>query len=312
MNSGATQLDDLRSLTARNGFVTCRAELLDQGFAETRIRSWLVSGRLNQLFRGVYSYGRDIETREAALRAAILFAGPGSVLTGLSACEVWTMVSPRHTVPRLIEVATGTAKATKYRGKSPALSQTELSVVRRPFGPEDIRIVDGLTVARPALALADFAVGASRRSVRFAFLEGCRLNRFDQREVIRCNSYMRGRRGAKRVRPLLGLWVPELRRIKSVFEGDVLLDWLERGYPAPEVNVKVHGREVDLYFRRHRYAVELDGGAFHSDPAQKAIDAEKQRHLEALGETVRRISFKEYEKSRNQILDQLAAELGFA
>lgn len=312
MRVATSKVEELKRFTARTEFVASRTALLDNGFAETGIQSWLASGRLNPLFQGVYSYGRDIETRAAAFRAALLVAGPGSVLTGLSACEIWGMVDPRGRIPGMIEVASSTGQTRRHSGKSPTLSQTTVLVVQRQYGPEETRVMNGLEVVRPALALADFAVNAPARPVRFAFLEGCRLKHFDQREVIDCNRHLRGRRGAKRVRPLLGLWVPELRRIKSVFEGDVLLDWVERDHPLPEVNVKVHGREVDFYFRKQRYALELDGGAFHSDPAQKRIDADKQRYLEARGETVRRLTYNEYEADRVGILRQIAADLGYA
>lgn len=310
MGGPANKIEELKRFTARTSFVASRTDLLNSGFTGTEIHSWLISGRLSQLFRGVYSYGRDIETREAALRAAILVAGTGSVLTGLSACEIWGMVQPRGKIPSLIEVATNTGNTRIHTGKSPALSRTIVSVAQRQYGSEETRIVNGLELLRPALALMDFAVNAQERRVRFAFLEGCRLGHFDQREVIVCNRHLRGRRGARRVRPMLRLWVPELRRIKSVFEGDVLLDLVERRHPLPQVNVKVHGREVDLYFPKQRYALELDGGAFHSDPAQKRLDAEKQCYLEARGETVRRVTYKEYEANRAGILDQIAKDLG--
>lgn len=57
-----------------------------------------------------------------------------------------------------------------------------------------------------------------------------------------------GRRGARKLRPLLGLWRPELNRIRSVYEGLFLLAWIDRGYHLPLINEKIGGKEVDCYW----------------------------------------------------------------
>src|SRR5699024_7826144 len=108
------------------------------------------------------------------------------------------------------------------------------------------------------------------------------------------------------LRPYLGLWVPELRRIRSVFEGWFLLVWIERGYPMPEVNVRVFGYEVDFYWPEQRSLLELDGAAFHSDPARQALDREKQLHLEANGLDVRRLGYKAFEADPTGEVDRVA------
>lgn len=297
---------------ARRSFVAGRAELINQGFRPGRIDSWLTSGRMHRLFHGVYSYGRDIESREAAFRAALLAAGPGSALTGPSACEVWGIITPRTRIPRLIEVATGCRKATTHAGLSPALSRTRVRVVRRRLEPGDIRKVNGTDVLRPGLALIDFAVNASDRDVRFAFLEASRLGHLDRREVAFCFRRMVGRRGAKKLRRCLALWVPELRRVRSLFEGRVWLAWIERGLPLPKINARVFGYEVDAYWPEQRLVLELDGDAFHSDRAQKSIDRDKQRDLESNGLVVLRTTSGAFDRNPDAELDRIAARLNAA
>jgi len=92
ISSSAGQLRSLYRFMAPRRFVAARAELVDAGFSPSRIDCWLRSGRLVKVARGVYSYGRDVENREAAWRAALAAVGPGSVLAGRSACEAWEMV----------------------------------------------------------------------------------------------------------------------------------------------------------------------------------------------------------------------------
>ncbi len=103
--------------------------------------------------------------------------------------------------------------------------------------------------------------------------------------------------------------MPKLERIKSVFEGLILLGLVERRLPLPEVNVKVGGYEVDFYWPDDRLVLEADGEAFHSDPAQRAIDAAKQRDLERQGLTVLRATFKQFERDPHAVLDEVASRV---
>ena len=131
-----------------------------------------------------------------------------------------------------------------------------IKVVRRDLSPHEVTTIDGLATAIPTLALIDLAVKAPGWEVRSAFLEACRLDLFGREEVDDCFRRASYRRGAKRLKPLLALWVPSLNRVKSVFEGDVLLRLLARRRFEPEVNVKVFGREVDLYWRPAKFGLE--------------------------------------------------------
>ncbi|HMY26973.1 MAG TPA: DUF559 domain-containing protein [Solirubrobacterales bacterium] len=112
------------------------------------------------------------------------------------------------------------------------------------------------------------------------------------------------------MRPLLGLWVPELNRIKSVLEGLFLLSWVPRRWKLPEVNVKIFGREVDFLWRKEGLVLELDGDAFHTDPIARQRDLEKTRFLESKGLTVIRITWKEFMEDPDGVVERIARELG--
>lgn len=307
--SSEDQHAKLRELMARSRFVASRRELLAHGFSDVRIRSWKASGRLIRLFHGVYSYGRDIETRESAWRAALLAAGPGSALTGRSALEALGAVRLRPRIPDAIEVATEADRAGERRGLSPALRRTRVKVVRRGFEAGDVRRRDGLELTRPPWALIDFAVTASERELRFAFLELCRLRLFGERDVAYGFRRVTGRRGARKLKPLLGLWVPELKRVRSVLEGSFLLAWSERALPVPAVNEKAFGYEVDCLWRERGLALELDGDAFHTDPIARRRDLAKTRHLESKGLRVIRVTWREFMADPDETVDRVAREL---
>jgi hypothetical protein len=287
--------------------VAGRRELLLHGFDESRIAGWLRSGRLVQVLKGVYSLGRDIDTRNAAMRAALVAAGNGSVITGRSACEEWGIVaSPSDQIPSLIQVAVTSGRRRTLHGASPALRNTRIKIVRRDFEPGEYRARTNLSLVAPPLALIDFAADASEREVRFAFLEACRLRYFGRSDVDYCHGRLVGRRGAVKVRPLLALWVPELGRIRSVLEGRFLLDWVPQKLPMPMVNVKVHGWEVDLYWPDVGLVVELDGGAFHNGPISRARDRAKTSSLEGKELTVQRITWADYDANPAAIIGSIA------
>lgn len=293
-------------------FVAGREELVRAGFGASRVDNLIRSGRLIGVLRSVYSYGRDIETRPAAFRAALLAAGEGSVLIGESSCESWQMIQPRPGLPLRIHVGSPVGQARILRGLSPALRDTRVKVVLRKFERDDICERDGLAAANPILALTELALTASDSGVRFAFLEGCRLKLVTGQTIEDCYPKLEGRRGAKKLRPYLALWAPELLRIRSVLEGWFILVWVNRGLPMPQVNVRVFGREVDLYWPELDLVLELDGDSFHSDPAQKRIDAEKQRYLEARGLTVRRLTSGQFAADPEGVVTQFARRHGFS
>lgn len=309
-NQPTGDLRDLYRYMAARDFVASRAELLERGFGRHRLTSWRKSGRLIKNFRGIYSYGRDIQTRREALRASLLVAGSEAVLTGRVALETWGAVKPQSEIPRLIEVATTVDRAGHHSGDSPALRNTTVRVLRRNFEVEDVRRRDGLAVLRATLALIDFAATASETEVRFAFLELCRLRLFNRQELELCVRRATGKRGVAKLKPLFGLWVPELQRIRSVLEGLFVLAWVERGLKMPEVNEKIFGREVDMLWREEKVIVELDGEAFHSDPVARSRDLEKQRFLESKGFRVIRVTWKEFMADPAGAIERIARELG--
>lgn len=308
-----SSLDQLRLLygfMAGREFVASRYELIDAGFSPSRIKNWVRSGRLITVARSVYSFGRDVQTREAVNRVALLLAGPGSALIGRTACEAHGIVRTWSAVPALVEVGSPVGQARSFDGLSPALRQTKFKVVSREFEQGDLGLRGGLSIAKAPLALVEFARDAPDRAVRFAFLDACRLELFNEPDLEYCYSRLFHRRGAARLRPCLELWVPELGRTKSVFEGWFLLVWRKRGYPIPLVNERVFGCEVDFFSPDHVFALELDGDAFHSDPAQKQIDFQKQRHLETNGVEVWRLTFREFNRDPIGEVDRIARHLG--
>lgn len=279
---------------SRRDFVASREELVAVGFSRSQIKNWVRGGRLITVLKSVYSYGRDVESVQALRRAALLASGRDSALTARSACEAWGLTKSFSDYPRLIQTGSPKGQTREYSCLSPLTRGSKVHVSKRTFTSGDLTTHGGLTLVRPALALLDIAAYCSDRDVRFAFLEACRLKLFTEIDLSYCGSRFQRRRGAGRIRPLLALWIPELERIRSVLEGWFLLEWVAHRYPVPRVNEKLLGFEVDFYWPEYGLALEVDGDAFHGDPAQKRIDHEKTRFLESRVIVVIRISYREF------------------
>jgi hypothetical protein len=279
------------------------------GCTARSIDSWLESARLIPLFRGVYAYGRDIETAEAAWRAALLATGPDSVLAGRSACELWGLVRRREGVPARIHVASTTRKAALHAGRSAALARTRVRVVRRRLGSLDVCRRDELAAMTAPMAIIDYAAEADPVSVKFAFLEACRLRRFGKADLDRCFRGIEGRRGASKVRPLLQLWVPELSRTRSVLEGLFLLAWVAADTRMPRINRRVCGFEVDCFWPEQGLVVELDGRDYHADPLARMRDAAKERVLRREGLQVARFGYEQVRSQPDRVVQEVASLL---
>ncbi len=76
--------------------------------------------------------------------------------------------------------------------------------------------------------------------------------------------------------------------------------------PRPEVNVVIHGFEVDFAWREQRVAVEVDSGRWHGNPAALERDHRKNMALRSHGWTVLRYTWKQIVHDRDAVVAELA------
>ncbi len=94
--------------------------------------------------------------------------------------------------------------------------------------------------------------------------------------------------------------------------------WLERrflelvresGLPRPSANVFVAGFELDMYWERERFAVELDGYEFHSDRTHFERDRRRQTELKLAGIEMVRFTARRVTTAPTELMGQLSALL---
>lgn len=252
-----------------------RRQLLAIGFSEARIRSWIRTGRLHRRYPGVYAVGRPDLSAEGRLAAALLLAGRGAALAGVTA--LWWL-QLLHRRPDRIHV-----DAPGHRS-----SQQDV-VIRHPVEVRRVshRRLPVVVLPRALLAATDHLGHNSLRLV-LARAEFHRLLSLPALEA----TLAAGPRGAVGLRAAMDAHLPQLARCANGFERDFVLLCERYGLPLPEPNARIGRFRPDMLWRGAKLVVELDGEDAHSTAAQIAADELRQRELERSGYTVIRLSWK--------------------
>ena len=142
------------------------------GLSRTTISRWVDEGRLYRKYRGVYAYGHPHLAREGRWMAAVLAAGDGAALAGMSVAFVWELT--RHE-PREIEVL-----APKRR-QVPGVRVREC----RNLDPRDVTVWNGIPVTTVARMLVDLTDDQPADVAREPDPRGCLPRPFQPRSDAR-------------------------------------------------------------------------------------------------------------------------------
>lgn len=274
-------------LASRQFGAVARRQLLAMGNPSSRIAHWLEVSRLHRVLPGVYAWGRADLSEKGLLAARLLYAGPGSALTGVTALW-WLGLLGRQ--PQRTDIA-----APGRTSSRPGLRITHPAVVER----SDFR---GLPVVPLPSALLSAARELGRDTLRLVLARAEFQHLLDLREV---HAAIAGRRGAAAVRAALDDHLPQLARCESALEREFVLLCERFGLTLPEPNARIGRYRPDMLWQEARLIVELDGRAAHGTAAQRASDRRRQEHLESLGFLVIRLSWADVVNDGERTADRL-------
>ena len=264
------------------------AQIKALGVDDAAVSGWLNQGYLHRVLPRVYAVGHPGSSTESDLAAALLYAGPGAMLSHATAAW-WLGLLDQQ--PRQIHVST----------PRQCRSQTGVTVHRRRAC--DRIWHEGLPVTTVSQTLRDLAAGGALRTVRRALAKADYAGTLDL-QAVRAQLGT-GRPGSATLRKALAEHEPSLARTKSGLEV-LFLEICERAkIPPPEVNVYVGGWEVDALWREQRIAVELDGYRNHRSPAQVRRDRRKELALRGIGYTPLRYSEEQLAQRRDEVIADL-------
>jgi very-short-patch-repair endonuclease len=262
----------------QTGVITL-GQLKECGLGPGAVQVRVAAGRLQRLWRGVYAFGHSELRLEGRLLGAVVACGPSAVLSIRSAADRWGILA---TARRAIDVTVAT------RGGRPRRPGIDLHCVRR-LDERDITRLDGIPITTVPRTLIDLCSAVPDRMIERALDQSYVLQLITPDSIEDALERAAGRRTA----PLRRLLAVERRAqtlTRSELEEAFLALCRRGGIPDPEVNVHLHGYEVDFLWRKQRRVVEVDGYACHSMRGAFERDRRKDVDLELAGFPVTRFT----------------------
>jgi hypothetical protein len=265
-------------VAARQHGVIDHEQLARVGITRWGVHRRVSAGWLHRRHVGVFAVGHTALTERGRFTAAVLAGGAGAVLSHRSAATLWGLMDV--TDPMDI-----TVPGRRRRGPAGVI------VHAGHLAAKDIARIDGILVTAIARTLLDLA-----EVVDVPTLVAC-IDRTGNRLRPGLMSSMlnehRGRRGLKPLRQALLITRPQDILTRSELERRALSLIAAADLPAPEVNVRVYGYEVDLLWRAQRLIVELDGRRWHDNPAARERDSRRDANLVCRGYGVMRLTWRQ-------------------
>jgi predicted transcriptional regulator of viral defense system len=268
------------------------SQLVGVGVSKQAVSKWVKRGYLHAKHPRVYAVGHDAPSVEADLAAALLYAGPGAMLSHGTAAWWFGLIDKP---PSAIHVSTP-RRCRSRRGVTVHQERDCQRVWHK-----------GLPVTSVAQTLLDFAATALLKRVRVALAnaEYHRLLHFDEVQ----GALGRGRPGSEKLRTALERHQPQLARTRSPTEVAFFELCESFGLPLPEVNARIAGWTVDFLWRREGVVVEVDPYGNHHTPAQVDRDRRKDLALRNIGLIVNRYSRSQVERAGRAIAADVTAAL---
>ncbi|HEY3894019.1 MAG TPA: DUF559 domain-containing protein [Pseudonocardiaceae bacterium] len=284
-------------LNGRDGVLTLD-EALRGGWTPRQVQHRVRTGEWCRLHPGVLLTSRYEPDQRVSTRAAVAWAGPGAVASGLTAAWWW----------QLREWAPGAAEVTVPRGRARRCPPGVI-LRRRDLDPVDLVVLRGLPVTALPLTVLDAAAALGRdsgpplvdrvlqRRVSFAELHAAYCRSIGRHgspwlgRILRCaadgacSQAERVLHGLMR-RARIGGWVANFRIVLAGVE-----HW------------------VDVAFVERRLALEIDGWAWHSDVTRFSHDRRRQNALVLAGWTVLRFTWHDLTARPEAVIAQITAAL---
>jgi hypothetical protein len=277
------------------------AQLLAIGTAQATIADWKRTGYLYPRLPGVYAVGSPARTDESDLWEAVLYAGPGAMLSHGTAAWWRGLIDfpvyPRHvSTPRRKRALPGIA----VHGRRSDLTRQrhkEMPVTSIAQTMYDLAAQGELKLLRKALANLDYANSLHAPAIR-----------------AMCGQ---GRSGSATLQWAIDHYEPLFAQTRSPFEDDYIWACEALDIPKPDrISVRVHGIPSDAVYYDAMLIVELDGVGNHHSPAQVYRDHCNDKKLRDEGWLVLRYTTKQLaqdpEGVRDEILRELAQRAGRA
>lgn len=279
----------ISAIASRRRNLIITEELLGLGMSRSAISRWVAAGRLFRIHTGVYAVGSSWLDDEGRRLAAVLAAGPGAVLAGLSALQAWNF--SRFRASR-IEIAVPKQRRRRIDGARIRRSSDLVS--------EHVCDMNGTPITSVALTIAELGVELTMEQV-CNVIHQARMRRLLELDDLRALlSTYRARPGHAVIVAALSAYDSGSAGTRSLLEDRFLTIARRVVHRLPLVNTHVRAGddsfEIDLPLVAYgNLCVEVDG-PLHDEPNQQAKDRARDTALRAAGYRVVRFHWRDIER----------------
>jgi very-short-patch-repair endonuclease len=278
----------------QHGVVSTR-QLDGLGYSPSSAAKAAKAGRLRRVHRGVYAVGHEPLTWEGRCLAAVLAARP-AVASHLSAAWLWGILRNR---PGTIHV---TAPASRRARRAFVVHCADLAA-------RDRTTREAIPVTSLARTQLDLAAMLSMHRLESVLERSEERRHFDLVALEDVLDRAGHHPGVGKLRRALAIY-----REDPAFERSKLERRFRRlvkgaGLPTPSMNLNVVGYELDAYWERERFVVELDVYETHGSHAAFERDRLRQEDLKLQGVEMIRVTGPRLDREPERVMERVRAHL---
>jgi hypothetical protein len=180
----------------------------------------------------------------------------------------------------------------------------------RSLPPDEVTVHNGIACTTVARTIVDLAAVESVRRLHRALEQALILRVFDGAALNAALDRANGRRGVGTLRRLLAGLDDEASPTRTELERRFVELVADAGLPAPVVNARLAGHEVDFHWPAQRLVVETDGRETHDTVVAFERDHQRDLDLELAGWHVLRVTWRQVVGEPERVAALIAARLG--
>lgn len=270
-------------------------QLAAVGYSPSSAAKAAKAARLRRLYQGVYAVGHQRLTWSGHCMAAVLAVRP-SVASHLSAGWLWGLLRYRADTIHV------TAPTQRRRRRGFVVHASRLPGT-------DLSKVDGIPVTAPPRTYLDLATMLSRDRLDKVLERADETGLFDLGPVEELLARSGNHPGAGALRRAVAIYRPDPAVTRSDLERRFRGLIENAGLPVPAMNFNVAGYELDAYWERERFGVELEVYETHGSRAAFERDGARQEDLMLHGIETIRISGPRLEREPPAVVARIVAHL---
>ena len=271
--------------------------MVERGVSRESIRRRARAAELYPLGCDVFALGHRKLADDGWRHAALLGAGEGSVLSHWTAATIWGLTSRRHA-----RVHVSTRRRTTTR-RMPGIT------IHRPREVSgDLERYAGYRVTSIFRTLLDLTAEVTDAQLRRMVEMAITKHHIDPTALVKYGHARRRRKGGTRLARAAGAVAGRVV-LRSDLEETFRSFCEEHGLPAYETNVPFGRWELDVFWRTHGVAVELDWYCWHGAQSNYRRDRKKGLAVQAAGLGFARVAGEDLEEDPGAVLRGLLALL---